>query len=119
MDGLCFDDIDEFGRELDDPIEEFYQDVVHMLFEAYRSNPDDEERSLAIEDALSGPKDRGLKHRIEAKLEHDPRIDAASATLTDEPGNVIRIELVMKANGQELGITLEYDAAGRVIRRAA
>ncbi len=40
MDVVCFEDLDEFGRDLDDPVEELEQDIVHMLFESFGSNAD-------------------------------------------------------------------------------
>jgi hypothetical protein len=116
MDLLCYDDLDEFGRELDDPLAELEQDVVHMLLESYRSNPDAPERSIGLLDALSGATNPGLRHLIETKLEQDDRIDAAEATLTAEPGNVVRIELRLQVNQQELGMSFELDGLGNVRR---
>ncbi len=116
MDVVCFDDLDEFGRDLDDPLEELWQDVVHMLFESFGTNADAPDRSIALEDALSGPLDPGLRHRIETKLTDDPRIDAAQATMTDEGNGITRIELKLQANQTELGVTLTFDGAGNVTR---
>lgn len=116
MDVVCFDDLDEFGRDLDDPLEELLQDVVHMLFESFGTNADAPDRSIALEDALSGPTDPALRHRIESKLTDDPRIDAAQATLTDEGNNIVRIDLKLQVNGQELGAAYTFDGAGNVTR---
>ncbi len=116
MDVLCFDDLDEFGRDLDDPLEELFQDVVHMLFESFGTNCDAPARSIGLEDGLSGPTDPGLRHRIEQKLTDDPRIDAAQATLTDVGNGITQIALTLQANQQELGVTLTFDGAGNVQR---
>jgi hypothetical protein len=117
-DVVCYDDLDEFGRDLDDPVTELEQDVVHMLLESYRTNVDALERSIGLEDALSGPTDPGLRHRIETKLSDDPRIDAAKAVLTATDNQTVRVDLFLQVNGAELGISLEYDAAGNLKRIA-
>lgn len=115
MDVLCYDDLDEFGRDLDDPVAELEQDIVHMLFESFGSNCDAPDRSIALEDGLSGPKDPGLRHRIENKLCDDPRIDAAEAVLA-QAGESVQITLKIQANQTELGIALEFDGAGNLRR---
>lgn len=116
-DALCFDDLDEFGTEIDDPIAELEQDIVHMLFESYGTNADNTERSIGLEDALSGPSDPGLRHRVETKLSDDPRIDAAEATIT-QTGSLVNIALKIQANQTELGIALDFDGNGNVKRSA-
>jgi hypothetical protein len=116
LDALCYDDLDEFGRDIDDPIAELEQDIVHMVFESYGSNCSAPDRSIGLDDALSGPFDTALKHRIETKLADDPRIDAAKATLTDQTGGVVTIRLDIQADQTEIGITLQFDAAGNVVR---
>lgn len=116
VDALAFDDLDEFGRELDDPIAELEQDIVHMLFESYGSNPDAPQRSIGLEDALSGPIDTGLKYQIESKLTNDLRIVGAQATLTKLDGGTVRIDLQIQANESELGIALVFDGAGNLTR---
>lgn len=115
-DALCFDDLDEFGRELDDPIAELEQDIVHMLFESYGSNPDVPQRSVGLEDDLSGPIDTGLKYRIESKLTNDTRIVGAQAVLTKLDDGTVRIDLKIQANEAELGIGLVFDGAGNLQR---
>ena len=116
MDIVCYDDIDDFGRDLDDPVTELEQDVVHMLLESYRTNVNDLERSIGLEDALSGATDPGLRHRIETKLADDPRIDAARAVLTLVDPQTVRIELFLQISATELKVTLIYDAAGNITR---
>mgnify|MGYP006921385996 CR=1 FL=1 len=115
-DVICYDDLDEFGRDLDDPLLELEQDVVHMLLEGYGTNVSAPERSLALDDALGGASAPNLRHWIETKLTDDPRIDAVECTLTDEGNGSTRIALRLQVDGDELGITLIYDAAGNVAR---
>lgn len=116
VDALCFDDLDEFGRELDDPIGELEQDIVHMLFESYGSNVDARERSVGLEDALSGPVNPGLKRYIEKKLSDDPRVIGAQATITQLDDGTVRIDLKIQANESELGISLVFDGSGNLQR---
>lgn len=116
MDVLCYEDLDEFGRDLDDPLSELEQDIVHTVLESFGSNPDATERSIALEDALNGPVDPTLRHRIEAKLNEDPRIDAVRAEMTALGTSGIRIALTVQADEKELGITFETDAAGNIRR---
>lgn len=115
-DVVCFEDLDEFGRDLDDPVEELYQDIVHMLFESFGTNADAPDRSIGLEDALSAPTDPSLRHRIELKLTDDPRIDAAEATLVSVDDTHTRIDLKIQANATELGVALIFDGAGNLQR---
>ena len=114
MDVRCEDDLDLFGGDLDDPLEELRQDVIHMLLESYGSNPDALERSIDLEAALSGPEDPALAHRIESKLREDDRIDDAEVTITEEGDAIRNVEIRIVANEGELGITFDVDASGKV-----
>lgn len=119
MDGLAFDDMDEFGRELDDPFEELVQDVVHLLLEAYGSNPDALTRGAGLTGALSGPDKRipTIRAQIESQLHDDTRLSNATVSIqpTDTRGSY-RVDLVLTVNGDELGVTLLTDSAGGVRR---
>lgn len=115
-DFLCFSDLDPFGRELDDPLAELEQDIVHMLLESYRSNPDALTRSIGLEDALSDANAPGLRERIESKLTDDDRITDADVTLSDAGNGVTRIDLRIVANETVLNISLNFDGNGNVVR---
>lgn len=116
MDGLAFDDMDEFARELDDPAAELEQDVVHMLLEAPYSNIDDPERSIGLNQLLSGVFDPRIANIIEEKLERDDRITKAKVTISANalvPGEYnVEIEL----QPADLTILLVRDANGNVRR---
>ncbi len=119
MDGLAFDDMDEFARELDDPIAELDQDVVHILLEVFGSNPDVTTRGVGLVQALSGPANRipGMEAHAKSQLEDDPRIDRATVTIspTDARG-AYRVDLVILVNNVELGAAYAVDSAGGVRR---
>lgn len=121
MDGLAFDDMDEFGRELDDPFEELVQDVVHLLLESYGSNPDVLNRGVGLAGALSGPANRipGLQAQIEAQLNDDVRISRAKVRIsaTDTTGTY-RVDLEIQVNGEEINLAFVTDSAGGVRRVA-
>lgn len=119
MDGLAFDDMDEFGRELDDPFEELVQDVVHGLLETFGSNPDVLSRGAGLSSALSGPANRipMIKAQIESQLHDDTRLtsSACNITPTAERGSY-RVDLVLGVNGAELELAFVTDSAGGVRR---
>ncbi len=119
MDGLAFDDMDEFGRELDDPLAELVQDVVHLLLEVFGSNPDALGRGVGLVAALSGPASRipGIRAQIESQLHDDPRISNAKATITaTDSRGTYRIDLEIEVNGADLALALEVDSGGGVRR---
>lgn len=114
----AWDDIDEFGTEIDDPVEELMQDVYHTLLETFGSNPDVPTRGAGLNAALSGVFDENRRRReLEARLSQDDRIDRAQVTFTalGERGSY-RIDLVLQVNGQALGLAFETDAAGNLRR---
>lgn len=115
MDVVCYEDLDEFGEDLDDPIAELTQDIIHTLLEDFGTNPDAPNRSIGLEAALSGASDPSLKHRIEVRLADDPRIIAVDADFTQvENGasDAITLTLRIQADAGELGVELLFDGAG-------
>lgn len=115
-DVLCFEDLDQFGTDIDDPIAELEQDVFHILIETPGSNIDDPDRGLGLEDALSGEYDPKHPALIAAGLEKDPRIDAARCVITPREGGEYEIDISIDVNEQELQISLQFD--GTVLRKA-
>lgn len=118
MDGLCFDDMDENARELDDPLAELEQDIAHQLLESWGTNLDAPDRSIGLEDQLSAYSSPNLKNYIEKKLLDDDRISAVQATITQVGAVTNQISLSVEANEDELGIVLQFDGAGNVVRVA-
>lgn len=121
MDGLCFDDMDEFGRELEDPLEELVQDVVHGLLETFGSNPDVLTRGAGLIAALSGSSG-GLgtvTSQIDALLKTDNRISSSTVDIqpTAETGSYA-INLVLVVNKDVLAVELVVDSGGGVRRTA-
>lgn len=119
MDGLAFDDLDDQGRELDDPLQELEQDVVHILLETFGSNPDDLARGIGLGGAISGNAKRvpHIKSQIESQLHDDERIQNASCeiTPTDSRG-AYRVDLTLVVAGQTLGLSYLTDGAGGIRR---
>lgn len=112
----CYDDADPFGAECLDPLEELEQDLYHRLIEPRGANLDDPGRGLGIEDMLSGPFDSGLKRDIESELRNDPRVNAVEASLTELSDGAVRIEIRVEANEGVIGMTLQSDGAGNIVR---
>lgn len=119
MDLLCFDDVDEYAREIDDPLEELAQDVVHTLLEAYGSNPDAPERGIGLEEMLSGPVDPTLAHRIETMLrDNDDRIDSAKVSISETSANAYRVDVHVSGGLGDVDVAFERDATGAIRRLA-
>jgi len=116
MDVVCEDDLDEFGTELDDPIQELWQDILHMILESFGSNAAATDRSVGLEDELSSASSpAAIKHRIETKLCDDPRIIAVEIVFSEvdsQAGSALDVELKIQANAGELGVTLLFDGSG-------
>ena len=117
MDGLCFDDMSEFGLEIDDPLEELWQDKWHELLEAPGSNPDDRSRGVGLVAALSGTsKDvAALRLRAEAAMRDDDRINDARVNIqeTDTRGSY-RVDLTLAVGDAILTRGVLIDGVGNV-----
>ena len=115
----CYEDLDSFGAETEDALEDLQQDLYHRLVEERGSNIDDRDRGLGIEDLLSGVLDPGLKYLVEHELRKDARVLAVEAILSEgDAAGTYRLDIKVQADEGELGITLESDAAGNVRRVA-
>lgn len=122
VDALCMDDLDQFGTELDDPLEELWQDLYHRLIESPGSNLDDPDRGYGLEGRLSSASRHDIlgastKHGIEMELRKDPGVQNARATVTETAANEYRLQLEIVADEGELHITLVRDGDG--VRRVA
>lgn len=109
-----FDDMDQFGAETDDALEDLEQDLYHVLIEVVGSNLADPNQGLGIEDVLSGPYDTGWKKKIEQALEKDDRVQNATATITQLDAGNYQIEVQIVADEGVLGLTLVVGADGTV-----
>lgn len=112
----CFEDMDQFGAETRDELEDLAQDLYHRLIEPRGSNLDDPDRGLGIEERLSGPVDPTLPSDIERELAKDERVDRVSARITELEAGRFRVDIQVIADEQEIGLTLETDASGAVVR---
>lgn len=117
VDALCLDDLDLFGGEIDDPLEELAQDLYHRIIEAPGSNLDDPARGFGIEGRLSGAGRAGtlttsIQHGLEAELRKDDRVHDAKATITTPAPGEYRIDIQIVADEGALGITLVKDGSG-------
>lgn len=82
MDLVWRDDLDEFASETDDELEQLAQDLEHRLFEAYGSNPDDEDRGAGLRSRLSSSDDPiKIGRLIEADFTKDERVLTCVATV--------------------------------------
>lgn len=114
VDVIATDDLDVYGRDLDDPVAELVQDVGHILLEDYGSNLDVPTRGCGLVSALSGPVDSDLTRRVEAQMTADDRIDAAQATVTDEGSGAFTLDLKLQTDATALGATFDIDADGNL-----
>jgi hypothetical protein len=119
VDALCMNDLDLYGRDLNDPLGELYQDLVHRLFELLGSNADDADRGVGIEDMLSGGfvatnggPGVSTAHRIEKDFLKDDRVKEVAANVVERAAGDFEINIQIVANEGTLGITLEGNANG-------
>ncbi len=120
VDALCLYDLDPYGRELNDPLQELWQDLLHRLLEAPGSNLDDPDRGVGLEDMLSqgfdasqGAPSQFVAQRIRADFLKDDRVLDCQAALNWDGANVTgTIQIV--ANEGTLGVSIAY--AGGVLQ---
>jgi len=122
VDALCWDDVDLFGAELDDPLEELLQDLYHRLLEAPGSNIDDKARGYGLQGKLSGgvPASKVadlISNGIEAEFRKDERVTGVAVSVTSPSTGVYQLDIQIVANESLLGIKLVSDGAG--VRRIA
>jgi hypothetical protein len=112
----AFSDLDAFGEECADELEELDQDLYHRLIEPRGSNIDDPDRGLGIEDRLGGPVDASLAQDIEDEYRKDERVSAVAARVTELDASRYRIDIQVDVNEAKLNQTFETDASGNLIR---
>lgn len=116
MDLRCYDDLDLFGAECEDALEELEQDNYHRLIEAPGSNLDDPDRGLGISDVLSGVADPSLGPRAEAELRKDDRNRAVRATVSSDTDGSYEMQIDVEADEGKLDMTVPFGPDG-VARR--
>jgi hypothetical protein len=113
--------MDQYGSEVAAAFEDLVQDCYHRLIEPRGSNIDDPARGLGLEQMLSGPLESisSLKKKIENELQKDDRVTSATATIAEIGAGSFRIDVSIVANEKTLGLILQSDAAGNIVRVAA
>ncbi len=117
VDARCLDDLDLFGEELDDPLEELYQDLYHRLIEPPGSNLDDPARGYGLATRLSGSGRKAelpstIKHGIEGEFRKDNRVHDCRADVTETAPGEYAIAIAIDADEGALRIRLEASATG-------
>lgn len=111
---LCGLDLDPYGRELNDPIEELSQDLIHRAIEVPNSNIDEPDRGVGLEETLSGTTAGATTRRLESDWKKDDRVTDVRATTTLLERGSYSMSVDVIANESKLGITLESDGGGGV-----
>lgn len=113
---LCFDDLDAFATELDDPLAELEQDNYHRLITARGMNLDDPDLGLGLEEMLSAALDGSLGPRVEAELLKDERNLDVRARVTelarDAEGVSIQLDLEIETSDGVLAQSLRFNPDG-------
>lgn len=113
-DGVCFDDVDGFGRETTSDLENLVQDVFHILDEDPGSNPDDINRGIGVYGMLSGSSVDLAKvaSRVDRELAKDDRIDSSKTTIAVTAGqpNAYTMNLRIVVDGTVVGLSFAFDA---------
>jgi hypothetical protein len=121
VDALCLDDLDPYGREINDPLRELYSDLYHRLLEAPGSNIDDPDRGVGLFSLLSAGFDPAtgpsqlVKNPIEADFRKDGRVQAVSASAALSADGTIAVSIQVVANFGVLGITATFDGQTIVV----
>lgn len=115
VDALCLDDLDAYGRELDAPLDELWQDLYHRLFERPGSNVDDPDRGIGLEDLLSagfdpaaGAPSQLIAGRIRSDFLKDDRVKDAQASLSVGADGQVTGAIQIVADEGVLGVTLSF-----------
>lgn len=117
IDVVCWDDLDEFGAEITDPLEALRQDNHHRLITPPGQNIDDPDFGLGIDRMLSGDDSElgSLAPRIEAEFRKDPRNKEVQALITPlaNPGE-FDIAISIVTDEEEL-LRMDYRATNGVL----
>lgn len=107
LDVSCFDDLDEFGAEITDPLESLEQDNYHRLVTNPGDNIDDPDFGLGLPRLLSGNAAdlMSAAPRIEAELRKDTRNEEVRAVITPLEKGVYDVSIVVVPNAEEVGTT--------------
>ncbi|MDX6479515.1 MAG: hypothetical protein QOG85_25 [Gaiellaceae bacterium] len=107
LDLSCFDDLDELGSEITDPLEQLEQDNYHRLITPPGQNIDDPNFGLGLTRLVSGSSSdiASLGPRIEAELRKDPRNAEVSALVTELERGVYDIQIRIVPDAAALGTT--------------
>lgn len=116
-DWVCVNDLDPYGRETQSDLETLQNDVLHILQETLGSNLDDPDRGLGLMAALSGTTDalQQLIANASEQLIKDPRIDSASATLTQNPDGSFLIDITVVVDDTVIGLQYATLAPGSLL----
>lgn len=107
MDLRCWDDLDAFGDELTDPLEQLEQDNYHRLITPPGQNIDDPDFGIGLPRMLSGNTHdlQSLGARIEAELRKDSRNAEVRALITPLERGVYDIAIRIVPDPEEVGTT--------------
>lgn len=105
LDVVCFDDLDEFGAEITEPIEALKQDNYHRLVELPGSNIDDPGRGLGLVRLLNGKESDLVSAgpRVEAELRKDPRNAEVRCRITPVAKGEYDIDIAIVPDPEQLG----------------
>lgn len=104
MDLRCELDLDPFGEECTDALEELRQDLIHRVTTRRGANLDDENFGESVWDWLSAPAhDRdAMRAELEAELGKDARVARVTVTVEDEGGGAYLLTLAVETDEGEL-----------------
>jgi hypothetical protein len=120
-DWRALDDLDQFGTDTADDMEDLVQDTIHHLDSPFGSNPDAPDRGAGLDNILSGttsPAD--VQRAIVGECRKDARITNAEATVdvTDEPqtGDIYDAALEITTSDQAIALALAIGPDGVTVK---
>lgn len=104
MDLRCELDLDPFGEDCADALEELRQDLIHRVTTRRGAILDDEDFGESVWDWLSAPAhDReAMKAELEAELGKDPRVARVTVTVDEDAPGSFLLTLAVETDDGEL-----------------
>ena len=101
-------DLDIGGAETADDLEEYEQDILHVLEQDVGSNPDDLTRGLGLANVLSKIADASYGPKAEKLIGEDDRTQNVQATIVVAADGTVSLDLAIATNDRILNTSIPF-----------